>query len=421
MSDWNKNGNSSKKLTFHYIDNEELVKIFGFCHSDIDVSFNIHVCAYSFDFCYIEGKHSKKEDNMDIDDTYTTYNTYYPYIKYILQKKEDGLFSFPSFVYRCPVINTLHEENNESTEESYLDKSPEQNHFETEVFQFLLSMMQDENDIHSHSKNISVDLIYKGYIEHTKTDLYVFYDISPWKTPLKPEYSECIMDELLYKKKIMNTSINPAVTDFFKKHFELTTIRTENGLHLPHPHQLYLCSYKDKTIENINKNKTDMENANANTINTTSVLSMFRGGEKEEDDERKPIESNGDVSIQIEESPTSVEKETSIFSSYSFQNQKEIVDSLTEALIPIEHEVVGPCYLFTSELIHENDKVDRIPVFIVNCYYTHGMLNEMTEEDKVDLRKQLLKSTSVYFHENNIQLWGVRNISHIGNGLQTSV
>ena len=94
---------------------------------------------------------------------------------------------------------------------------------------------------------------------------------------------------------------------------------------------------------------------------------------------------------------------------------------MTEPLIPIEHEVIGPCYLFTSELIHENDKVDRIPVFIVNCYYTSEILNEMTEEDKVDLRKQLLKSSSVYFHENNIQLWGVRNISHIGNGLQTSV
>jgi len=383
---------SSKKniYKFKYIDEGQLTKIFGFCQPSLDISYNIHLCIYSFDNCYIEGESiGITTENIDESDNIANqldnYNMYYPYIKYIVKKKEEGHYDFPSFSYKCPIINSIHEDNNEPSQNidnNNLDKSPEQIHFETETFQFLLSHFQDDNTI--HIKNISIDNIYKGYVEYTETELFIFYDVTTFIKSLKSEYNECLMDEIIYKKKIYNTPIHPTIVDFFRNNIEFTTIRTDTGFHLPQPFQLYMCSYKENTYGSVLQTQTRIQvggeyiNLNPEEMNTQST-------------------SN------------------SIFSSNSFQNKKEIIDQLLEPLNPVVHDVFGPCYIFTNELIHENEIVDRIPVFIVNCFYITEIINEMTEDEKVNLRKKLIKSCSVYYHENNLQLWGIRNISHIGN------
>ena len=454
--------------TYHYIGEEDLTKLFGFCQS-LDVSYQIHLCAYAFDFCYIEGKVSADVPEMkEIENTMNRYNTYYPYIKYFFKKEEGGAhYTFPSFVYQCPVINTLHpDERKESSfsrggtgpetgtasivdELDLDDKSPEQIHFETECFQRVVSMLQDETAI--HEEEISVDHMYKGYVQYGTNHLFLFYDITPFQQKIKPEYAEGIIDELLYKKKIGAVPIDTQVVDFFKKNYHLTSITTEDGYHIPFPFQLYMCSYKNNQYGNLSKSQTstsDSASGSTGVASSSGIFSFFqaKGGAEPEKETASvptsisnPIENSPDEMSESDSgsptprAPPSSDSEmdenvnvplvpsedSSIFSSYSFQQKGEIIDSMTEPFVTIEHEVLGPCYLFSTELINENELVDRIPVFIVNCFYMNEPLDGMTEEDKKEISKKLLKSCSVYFKENQLQLWGIRNITQIGNSLQT--
>jgi hypothetical protein len=388
----------SNTLEFYYIGEDELTKIFGFCQPSLDISYQIHLCAYVYDVCYIEGEldspntpppETEMTESNSISDKLATYNVYYPYIKYIMQKNEEGQYDFPRMTYTCPIINEPHkDESSQTIEDAYsLDKSAEQIHFESEIFNFLLSLFKEDTNIHSN--HIPIDKIYKGYIEYTETDLFVFYEVTGLVNTLKPEYNECIMDEILYKKKIYNVPIHPIVTDFFKQNFDLTSVRNENGDIMPFPHQLYMCSYTEniyKSLSPTHELQENMLSENATTANAANSTN-----------------------------PTN---KVSLFSPFSFQKTNDIVDSMLEPYRAIEHDVLGPCYLFTSELIHENELVNRLPVFIVNCLYVEDILNEMTEEEKVHLKNKLVKSCSVYYHENNLQLWGIRNITHIGNALK---
>jgi len=240
--------------------------------------------------------------------------------------------------YECPVINVPADSLQESGEPDSEEKSQEQIHFETECIKYFLSMFSDDNMIHAQKKKISN--LYKGFMEYNDSSVFVFFDISTVLRELKRELTIAILDEILYKKTIYSTPVDPVVTDFFKKNNELCNLKTPENQVYPFPFQLYLCNFTDE-YENIR-----------------------------------------------------------------LDNPQKYVS--------VEHPFFGIAYYFTTLPIVNTDVslLKRFSCFITNGLYIKGDIDNLEEEEKEKYRNQIITASSFYFHENLLQLWGIKNISH---------
>lgn len=333
--------------SFKYIEDDQLSKNFIFCDLPENKTLKIHFCLFSINTdCFIEGKlnDSKENENEDYNDILSKYNESYPFLQFICHKNGEQ-YDFPSMDYECIIPNTPHEVKggnsivNEDIEDDS-NKSQEQIHFENECLKYCLSIFKDENSIHKN--NIDLSTLYKGFLEGESSNLFVFIDISNFIHDIKEDYLFCIIDEILYKKKIYDSNINPIISNFFKKNRQLTKLHSFDNMLYPIPFQLYLCEYKDESYININKN-------NMNPYKT------------------------------------------------------------------MEHSLFSRAYYFTSDYLNDEPyMLKRFSCFIVNCLYVLDDINtELTdEEEKQDIKNKSLGASTIYFHENEIQLWGIKNNLH---------
>ena len=336
-------------LPFKYIDDDQLSKTFVFCNLPENKTLKLHFCLFYINTeGFIEGK-----INNEIDDEFNNkqprYNETYPFLEFLCHKT-DEIYDFPSMDYECIISNVPHEIKdtnipdfnigNETDLEDTSEKSQEQIHFENECLKYTLSILKDENSIHKN--NIDLSILYKGFLEGDSENLFIFIDISNFIHDIKDDYLFCIIDEILYKKTIYDSDINPIICEFFKKNRELTKLKSIDNMIYPIPFQLYLCEYADETYKNISKHNTN------------------------------PYKT-------------------------------------------MEHSLFSRSYYFTSDYLNDEPFIlKRFCCFIVNCLYVlDDIITELLdEEEKQNIKNKSVGASTVYFHENNIQLWGIKNNLH---------
>lgn len=178
--------------------------------------------------------------------------------------------------------------------------------------------------------------------------LYVLFDMSTFIHELKPLYTWAIIDELVFKQKIYDIPVHQDTIRFFKKNPQLRYIQTIDSYEYPFPFQLYM--YK---IEN-NEYKTVIRSSDPNN-------------------------------------------------SY---------------IIPSEHTHLGTAYYFTANPINiPADTCKRFCGFIVKCIYDivikeDQLFYEDLPIDKIKFEEKILNASTVYFHENGVQYWGIKNNTH---------
>ena len=310
--------------------------------------YNIHYCIYSINTDCYIEGIPVLDENLKLHDTEYLYNNFQPFIQYVF-KKENNSFVFPSNSYECKIFG----DNDQNIIET--DKSQEQIHFENDCLTKLYEFF--DNDIINiiHNEKININEFYKGFIqdEENKQDIYVFFNVTTIINYLKKtEYTIAIIDEIIYKKKIYSTPIHDSVISFFKKNDQFTKI--------------YLLD---------NENNSDM----------IEVLFPFQ----------------------------------LYLCSYNDDTYKNIEKS--EKLIPYEHPKLGLCYLFSTFPLIETytENLKRFSCFMVNeLYLKNNISSIMNEEEKEseeeeNIKDDILIASTIYFrNELEIQLWGIKNISH---------
>jgi hypothetical protein len=322
--------------SFHYIEENQLRKLFGICMDNGCRYLTVYFCLYSINNnCFIEGTSTSRKDNTKIE----YFNIPYPFVEYLIENHENKI-QFPKMYYECPHFQ-------DKMIDADSDKSVEQIHFETECMKHFFSFFDEDTSFHQDM--FSIENIYKGFVEGSSSShVYVFFDITGMKQTIKTTYSKAILDELYVKKKVNDVKVHERVTEFIETNPELRYVRDQNGHRLQRPMQLYLCK------------KTE----------------------------------NGYVSVRNDETPV-----------YK----------------PYEHELFGPAFYFSTQPLPLKDINNSIPSTDSGyrryaCYESRTFVlrgditTDITDEQKQQIQETILMASTFSFNENNIPMWGIKNI-----------
>jgi hypothetical protein len=227
--------------------------------------------------------------------------------------------------------------------------------FETECFKHLFEFFTcDEPIINEYSQCNNPDITKNAILEHYKgyiehnNTLFVLFDITNWIHVLDPNYTIVIINEIIHKKKINNSDIDADVIDFFKTNSELTELYNSDGSPIPYPFLVYLCELKDE------------------------------------------------------------KKEGSVM---DFQSMRK-TDKKGGFIPPIFHTKLGYSYYFNNTLDdYESPNLQRFAAFAVNGLYILEEINEYDLESESNIN-DFTEASTLYFRENGIQMWSIRNASH---------
>jgi hypothetical protein len=290
-----------------------------------------------------------ENENPNISNKNFMFNKKIPFLQFVFKKDDQSQkYTFPHFTYE---ILNVQEEPNEDEPKSQLETD-----FESECFKQLFDYFTcDEPIIEEYTKCSNPDIDkdsllehYKGYIEH-EDGIIVLFDITSWIHVLKKDYTIAIVNEILHKKKIFNSEFEPYVLDFFKKNTELTQLHNTDGSVIPYPFQVYMCLLKQSGSDGSVENMQSM---------------------KISEDEYKFIK-------------------------------------------PLFHPKLGYSYYFNNTLEDESqfENLQRVAIFVVNSLYILGEINDYDLNIEENITN-FSESSTIYFHENGIQMWSIRNISH---------
>jgi hypothetical protein len=359
--------------------------------------YHICVCAYALNTgCFLEGTETEgtktegTEGNLR-EYQFVSYNHYYPYLQFLVANK-GGEMGFPVLEYICPA-GMVEEEGARIKDEC--------------IRHMLDTLILPDTDLHMNNRNI-IDT-FKGFVrmnslvtpktssegtsitpittsEGTTSEgtsfegtsitssegttfeeeiVYIMIDLTLFQMDIRPEMKWAIVDELVYKKNVEGNPVGKDVAGFFDKYNCMGLLHTADEMRaeLPFPFQVYMC-------------RRNQDGGYSNVL---------------------------------------------------------MSDTNTEYLI--EHEKYGVGYLFTSEADfwggNAIDSLRRYAMFVANCSYvlpdsgtqgnpdtqvtqgtqdtqaTQGKTNELKEESNPHFF-----STTIYFVENGVQMWFVKNALH---------
>ena len=247
------------------------------------------------------------------------------------------------------------------------DNTSEHTIFMNECLNKLLNIIPIHNTINPDI----LKQIYKGFIEYDQDKIIVFFDctyidnvdftILHPLTEKEPEkgilqylipsqthekYRWSILDEIIHNKKVLNQDVDELIYQLFTKHQYLKYIQKHNGDNIDIPFILYLCENPDDIYHNV----------------------------------------------------------------YA----KDPANSVSLINDTIEHSWFGDSHIFSSYSLDDNYiNLKRYAVFIENPKYIlkEDLIN-LSEEEKTEFIQDFqedLDVLTVYFHENNIQLWCIKS------------
>jgi hypothetical protein len=289
-----------------------------------------------------------QNDNPNISNKNFVFNKKIPFLQFVFKKDEQSQ-KYAFPHFEHQIPNV--QEPNEDESKSQIDIN-----FESECFKQLFEYFTcDEPILEEYTKcnNPNIDKAsilehYKGYIEHDD-GIVVLFDISTWIRVLKKEYTLAIVNEILHKKRIFNTECEQFVFSFFKKNIELTQLHNTDGSIIPYPFQVYMCELKQSGSD-----------GNVDNMQSMKISEEIRGFIK-----------------------------------------------------PLFHSKLGYSYYFNNTLEDESqfENLQRVAIFVVNSLYILEEINDfdLSQEENIT---NFSEASTIYFHENEIQLWSIRNINH---------
>lgn len=340
-------------MNYKYIEDDQYSKLINLCLDADDTPYSIHFCVYNINTeLYIEGNKYTPDDIIDDDylDVYELYNTIYPFLQFVVEKKSNSLGSLE---YSFPTLEYICP-NIESI------SSIKSTHMVSEYDEREPLQIHFENECFEklfnmftdiseiHAKNISISEFYKGFIKKEGENQIVVL---------------FDMSKLMHKLKPEYTL---AIID------ELV--------------------FKQKIY---------------NTPVSKSIILFFK-----QNKELRYIQTidGHDYPFPFQLYMYKIENNTNQYISKDY----------TELCVPSEHNVFGSAYYFFTH----SEKIDtsvckRFCCFIVKCVYDIQLKDgqiyyngTLVDEDKTTFNDIILGASSFYFHENNIQYWGIKNNLH---------
>jgi hypothetical protein len=302
---------------------DKLPNMFGFCMKNPSANkYKIHLCIVKID-------------------TECIYNyNEIPFLKFIVSN-QNNKYIFPNFEYDCSQINDNNNSNQEKPEQEEnqeQETNPEQVYFENECFKHILELLKDKTDIHNIDNFKDA---YQGFVEYSDTDIFAVFNITNMPIFFKPENIYAVIDELVYKKQVLQTPVEDIIPLFLKKFDNIMTLKNIDQKIIDPPLQVYLCNKRAGTKEWYN-------------------IPM---------------------------------------------------DQLTIVDLEFEHPFFRKCYYFSSSPLNEQNKdLPRYIIFINNCLYIMKDISKVDEKQTAEYIDKVLSSSSFYFHENNIQIWGLKDV-----------
>lgn len=207
---------------------------------------------------------------------------------------------------------------------------------------------------------------YKGFLELTECNLYVFFDCTFLSNILlKPTQVWGILDEIINERRIFDNVIDNNIFILFQKYQYLTNIYNKFGDKIPIPSSLYICE-----------------------VDSTKYI---------------PNDDIPYLNVYYKDSENNRE------------NKRFVHDM-------IEHDVFGDNYYFSTDPVNDdksNDKIKRFAVFIHNALYILNVktplrnIDFFNKDSDDDVNEDKIKShkdyNCVYFYENQKQYWCIKN------------
>jgi hypothetical protein len=347
---------------YKYIDKDELSQNFDLCiPTDSSTPLKLNFVLYSINTsCYIEGIPESKKETQNFSDLMFLYNTVYPFLQFATQESSSGEYIFPTMEYMCPVPSKPFGETRN-------------------MFNFFKGgkndMMQSEEEEDSEEKSQSQI--------HFETECFKFL-FSLFEKIEDVHLLE--LDIFTFYKGFLQNDENPLELYVF---YDITF--------------LVELLKKDYTLAIID------ELVYKTTIFEKPVHpSIFRFFDKN-DHLTKVYTTNGN-SFPFPFQVYLCKKDENI-------DEYVNVEKTNGSAYPvIEHPYYGPAFYFTGDPIKKTgvENLKRFSCFIVRCLYLLKDIatDDIKEEDLKDYINSKIAASTFYFHENDIQLWGIKNILH---------
>lgn len=104
----------------------------------------------------------------------------------------------------------------------------------------------------------------------------------------------------------------------------------------------------------------------------------------------------------------------------NIKKEETVLKESRELIIPGEHNRLGLAYYFSTNPINATEMdCKRFSCFIVKCLYDIVLKDsdlyyndELIDDENTSFTDKLLAATTFYFHEKEVQYWGVKNVLH---------
>ena len=208
-----------------------------------------------------------------------------PFLEYFFQKTSDNKYSFPQFDLNMEPFNdnTLIQPNPSmmDIEETTTEADDESNEVDDEM---LSQCSQYFTKLFSSTDSVFSKLKYKGFIEKQDENISTIFavfdsnDINLYTLGDSPENVEGvwgIIDEVLNKRKIINTPIDDSVYDLFIENKIMIYMKYYDGINLPIPISTYPCTYIDNHYVNTYYTKNTLAKLTMSLISPSITHDYF--------------------------------------------------------------------------------------------------------------------------------------------------
>lgn len=421
---------ASSSLNYSYIGDEDLLRSFQSCNK-LNTVIRVNYCIYNINNdCFIEnGFYNNKDYTNIVEKHNTTQSTVMPFLQLLLQFSETEC-EFPHNIHSRLIVGENRRDDDDDTEDD------EDTAFQTESFLYFVEILEKyisakinkkiKIDTLIHKYRLKIEKCYKGFVEYDADNIVVFYDATDiiniiLQTNIDDDdadddddddeqqtstYIFAIIDEIIFNGCVNGISVSSFITDFFVKNEKLRYIiiaGDDDGemqqiefpllMHLledpdsefKYTDKILLLPLTESTINNILNNAT---NASTNNNETRHQGGGSGGG--------NPATLCAELSV--------VKKHNGIPT-------------------PFNHPKYGYMYyfkqppsknesMFNLSFALSNDALtaQRYACFTNKCLY----MSSSPETDKTNAEysaTSMLYASSIYFHENGIAYWGIRDVS----------
>jgi hypothetical protein len=210
-----------------------------------DKSYKIYICAYAINTgCFIESDVGDEEaDGKLLSFQTPVENQYVPFVQWIVVKDGEDEYNFPTLDYICP--------QGDGAAADMRDEC---------ILEIMSKLLKPETDYHGTSSRGEFTDSFKGFVRPSdnESSIYVVFDLTLFQNDILPAMKWAIVDELMYKKTVLDSPVGKSVAEFMDQHECL--LQTAEGQDMPFPFQVYMCKRdEDDSFVNVAADDSERE------------------------------------------------------------------------------------------------------------------------------------------------------------------